>query len=107
MTNWTINHLTSALIFGGLALIAAYFVYPRGRAMPDQSANAPTGANSTPGGPADKAANARLGCALLGLAAYALLGVAFGIAVLAVLYGIVVLIFRHAFGIELPFGRFS
>jgi hypothetical protein len=107
MTDWTIAHLTSALIVGGLALIVGYFAFPSARATPNQPADAAAGSNNKSGGPLDHASNARVGYALLGLAICALLGLAFSIGVLAFLYGVVVLVFRHAFGIELPFGRFS
>jgi hypothetical protein len=48
-----------------------------------------------------------IGCALLGITLYGLVSFGFVIFALIFLYGIVVLVFRHAFGIELPFGRFN
>jgi hypothetical protein len=49
----------------------------------------------------------RLGLKIAALAFYGLIAMAFGLMILFFLYGIIVIVFRNAFGIELPFGRFS
>lgn len=92
--------LFSALICGGIGLVIAYFT-PRERIAPHKLAEAikPKVQDHTSG--------MKLGLAMAGLAVYGLIGMTFGVVVLVFLYGLVVLVFRHAFGIELPFGRFN
>ena len=54
---------------------------------------------------ADSAAD--YGARLIRMIVLALVMAAIGALVVMFLYGIVVLVFRNAFGIELPFGRFN
>jgi hypothetical protein len=56
---------------------------------------------------ADPTNKIAISCAFFGLTLYDLVSVGFAARVLMFVYGLVVLVFRYAFGIELPLGRFS
>ena len=56
---------------------------------------------------ADPINKTAIGCALFGPTLYGLVGVGFAALVLTFICGLVVLVFRYVFGIELPFGRFG
>jgi hypothetical protein len=91
--------LFSVLIFGGIALAISYFI-PHER----------IGSHGLPESPdpgTQETSGIKLGWTLFGLGIFGLLYFAFGVVLLVIIYGVAVLVFRHAFGIELPFGRFS
>lgn len=92
--------LFSVIIFGGIALIISYFI-PHER-IASQNLSEPSDPNGQ-----EEVSGMKVGWSVVGLGIFGLLYLAFGVFVLVFLYGAAVLVFRHAFGIELPFGRFN
>jgi len=101
MAYWISAHLFSALCAGVVALIILYFV-PRERVASNKATT-----TIEPTHREDRTTKWRLGLTLGGLAIYGLISLIFSVIFLVFLYGIVVIVFRYAFGIELPFGRFN
>jgi hypothetical protein len=90
-------HAAIGALIGWLVLLGASYCAPPSRVASDKPPEpAAPGAD-----PIDKTA---IGCALFGLTLYGLVGLGFAALVLMFIYGLVVLVFRYTFGIELPFG---
>lgn len=90
---------------GLVAFLAQLFSTPEQRPPQTTPEQRPTDPEVTGG--ADRSWKWKLALVLSVLVAGRLIAFAFSIACLIFMYGIVVLVFRHAFGIELPFGRFN
>jgi hypothetical protein len=113
MRNWLIAHLFSILVWVPIAAgIVALWHRHQDRALDKPAVPlSPATVDEAAATPIKLSHHATTdsawGCAFVGLAIYWLVGLAFSALFLIFLYGIVVLVFRHAFGIELPFGRFN
>lgn len=101
MAYWIFAHLFSALV-----VILAVYLITRLRTRPELAlTEQPVASKSEE--PHRGQPKSRFGLAIAALALYGLIALAFGFMCLFFLYGIVVIVFRNASGIELPFGRFS
>jgi hypothetical protein len=101
MAYWISSHLFSAL-----AVILLVYLVTRLKPRPEPALTKQPVDSKLETSHVDQP-KSRFGLMIAALVSYRLIALAFGLMVLFLLYGIVVLVFRNAFGIELPFGRFS
>jgi hypothetical protein len=101
MAYWIFSHLIAAL-----GVIVVVYLFTRLKTHPEPALTEQPVASKLEE-PQYGPPKSRFGLTIAALALYGLIALAFGLMSLFFLYGIVVIVFRNAFGIELPFGRFS
>jgi hypothetical protein len=100
MIEWIAFHVFLAVFAVALGCLIFYCV-PHERATSHRSTTP-----NTPQRSGDAVSKGGAGFTMLGLTLCGLSGI-FSIFMLMFLYGIVVLVFRNAYGVELPLGRFN